>query len=149
MSDHGDDPILDAFDATERRFPGSRQIIPPPSTAATSPPPEQRWDAHPLTFTVNGEEREFFLITALCSAIGLSAVSIRRWEREGWFPKASYTTPANGAIAGKRLYTREQIEGLVEIAREEGPFTRRNNPVTKTNFLPRARQLFADLRRKH
>lgn len=88
-----------------------------------------------------GEDIEFFTMGALAEALNRRPVTMRLWESKGWLPTPSYRTPSNGAIAGKRLYTRDQIEGIIKIAKEEGVYPSNVSPVN-TNFTKRALELF-------
>lgn len=101
------------------------------------------WDSDPIHLTVQGQEREFFLISALAAALNRKPQSIRLWERKGYLPEARFRK------AGKnRLYTRAQIEGLQALAVEEGlmdPDKRKR--IDRTNFPERAEKLFIALER--
>jgi hypothetical protein len=97
--------------------------------ASAAPPEARAWDRRPITKTVKGVKREFFLVGALAAALGRSTVTIRAWEAEGIIPKVRWRTKApvlkrsdrpplpGKAVTGKRLYSREQIEATVAAAR--------------------------------
>src|SRR6478752_6705832 len=84
------------------------------------------WDADPVYYLIGGEKREFFLISHLCKALGYSQQSIRLWEGKRLMPNTPYRSPrsykvkqaeAAGKVApsnkGRRLWTRQQIEGIL------------------------------------
>jgi hypothetical protein len=104
---------------------------------------EEPWDAHPLKVWIKGVEYEMFRVGALAKALERDSVTIRAWMRKGWLPRNSYqTNPVVGSRgnAGRRLWTRAQIEGIVAIAQEEGLLPVQW-PVAvsprETNFTPR------------
>jgi hypothetical protein len=101
-------------------YPGRR---PPKNRGNPPPPPPVEWDAKPLSYRVEGEKREFFTIGHVAKALGCSVQSIRAWEDKGLLPRSPYRSPrtvrpvAGGkSDKGKRLWTREQIEGILVLA---------------------------------
>lgn len=83
------------------------------------------WDAKPIKYRIGKEEREFFFISALCKALGYSHQSIRAWEAAGLLPRTPFRsprprTPTGVSAKGRRLWTREQIEAIVRIAKKHG-----------------------------
>lgn len=107
----------------------------------------ENWDAKP----VKGLDAELFTIGALATALNRKPVTIRKWETNGWLPKARYMLRKGSSIQGqRRLYTREQIEGLVRIAREEhvldDPKSLRTS-IETTRFPERAKALWKELAR--
>lgn len=132
---------------SEDTYPGSRHPIPedkptPPEPTYEGPP----WDVNPKVMVVKGEEIEFFTIGSLAKALNRQVVTIRKWEKLGYIPKARYRT------AGKkqdRLYTRAQIEGMMRLAEDEGLM----DPTAKvripnTTFPVRVKALFKALEGK-
>jgi len=102
-----------------RRKPVNRDVV----TTKSSDPVE--WDHRPAYYKINGERREFFLISHLAKALGYSVQSIRAWEAQGLLARTPYRSPrtktpvAGGrSNKGKRLWTRQQVEGIVRIARK-------------------------------
>ncbi len=99
---------------------------------------EDLWDSHPVVRqTATGEVKEFFPVKALAQAWDNRTIdSIYKLEREGIIPKARYR-----AAKGKRrdrLYSREQVEAIVRIAKELGVYsTRTRTKITKTGFTQR------------
>src|ERR1700759_2548461 len=57
-----------------------------------------------LTFVVNGEDMEFFMIGQVAAALGRSAVTLRRWEAQGIIPRSGYTKPSADPRGKRRLY---------------------------------------------
>jgi hypothetical protein len=114
--------ILDRFsdmDYPGRRKPVNRQ----PKPAAPEDMPV--WDAKPVFYMVGGEKQEFFLISHLAKALDYSVQSIRAWEAAGLLPKTPYRSPrtrrpvaAGRSNKGKRLWTREQVEGILRLAKK-------------------------------
>lgn len=117
------DAVIFPGGAPSRRARAERGA-PPAETAAA---PEPQWDDHPQRKFLRGEEVEVFPVGALAEAIGVSPKAIYKWERQRILPPARYRTqaPAEGPIpgkaaAGRRLYTRAQIEAVIEAANEAG-----------------------------
>lgn len=100
--------------------------------------------------TVKGREVECFTTGQLASLLGnRSAVTIRSWENEGILPKSGYALPGKGGdVRGRRrYYTKNQVQGVLDIALEEGifwPGPRIN--VRKTQFTSRVDAYFRALR---
>jgi hypothetical protein len=120
----------DALDAVI--FPGgqpSRRAraergAPPSETPAVQEP---SWDDHPQHQYLRGEPIEVFPVGALAEAIGVSPKAIYKWERLRIMPPSRYRTQApeqapipGKTAAGRRLYTRAQIEAVIEAATEAG-----------------------------
>jgi hypothetical protein len=105
------------------------------------------WDAKPRKYVVAGVSTEFFTVGNLASALGRQAVTIRKWEREGVIPKSTYQSPGrdDDPRGRRRLYTREQVEGIVKIAAEEGVLVSHQKPLSRTQFSSRVIDLFKRL----
>ncbi|MEV4454387.1 hypothetical protein [Microbispora sp. NPDC049633] len=123
-----------------------------PVKAQLSAPTDPLAGVKPKIYMVAGKPTKFYGIGALARALNRQSDTIRKWETNGWIPKP--TAVFNGkdprdAISAKhgrrRLYTREQILGLVKIAFEEGILEPHARPITETDFTARAKRLFADL----
>jgi len=104
------------LDYPGRRKPINRSDKPPPETVV--------WDDKPLYYMVNGEKQAFYIIGHLAKALDYSVQSIRAWEDKGLLPRSPFRSPrtrkpvAGGrSDKGKRLWTHEQIEGIVRIAK--------------------------------
>lgn len=108
------------------------------------------WDEKPLKYKVAGEDREFFTIGHLAKALGYSVQSIRAWENSRLLPRSRYRTPSprkadqpGHLVKGRRLWTREQIEGILRIASEEGVILNKKPPTPQ--FARRVAALFDSL----
>ena len=125
MSDARDPDALDAV-----IFPGgapSRRARAERGAPAVETPAiiESSWDDHPQHKYLRGEPVEVFTVGALAEALGVSTKAIYKWERQRIMPPSRYRTeaPREGPIpgktaAGRRLYTRAQIEAVIDAARE-------------------------------
>jgi hypothetical protein len=101
---------------------------------------EEPWDAHPVEVWINGVHYEMFHIGALAKALGRESNTIRAWMRKGWLPHSAYQTPpvvGSRGDAGRRLWTRAQIEGIMIIALEEGLLGAKPPRLVETNFTQR------------
>ena len=105
-------------------YPGRRKPVNRGDSDKRSASDIAVWDSRPIKYLVNGEVREFYTISHLASALGYSVQSIRAWEDKGLLPRSPFRSPrtkrpiAGGrSNKGKRLWTREQIEGIVRLAR--------------------------------
>lgn len=105
------------------------------------------WDHKPRKYVVAGVETEFFTVGQLAKALGRQPVTIRKWEREGVIPKSTFQSPGrdDDPRGRRRLYTREQIEGMVRIAHEEGVLVSHQKPIKGTEFTARVIDLFKRL----
>jgi len=106
---------------------------------------DPEWDRHPRKYQVNGVEREFFTIGHLALALGRRPVTLRLWEREGIIPKATYQINSESKNGRRRLYSREQVEGLVKLAVEEGILISHQRAIGGTQFTARSIELFKKL----
>jgi hypothetical protein len=102
--------------------------------------------------TISGYEVECFTTGQLGELLGgRKAVTIRAWEAEGILPRSGYFIPGKGGdVRGRRrYYTRAQVQGVLDIAREEGvlyPSTKIS--ISRTGFTRKVGAFFADLRRR-
>lgn len=104
------------------------------------------WESFPyMDLTVRGEPRRFYGVGVLAQLLGRKPPAVRKWERLGYIPESRYRSPGRGQHGQRRLYTREQIEGLVELAKEEGLIGDSIRNVSATNFPARAAALFKEL----
>jgi len=94
------------------------------------------WDAKPVFYLIGGRRQEFFLIGHLARALGYSVQSIRAWEAAHLLPRTPFRSPrASGMMAGgksdkgKRLWTRRQIEDILEVARIHNVIVNREAPT--------------------
>jgi hypothetical protein len=133
------------LDYPGRRKPVNRDTKTPP------PPLETPWDAKPVTYKVNGVDREFFTISHLAKALGYSVQSIRAWEAQGLLPRSLYRSPrttrpvaAGRSDKGKRLWTRAQIEGILRVAQQHKVLLNKEPPTAA--FSADVARLFEELR---
>lgn len=135
--------VLDSF--MPPTYPGSRQRkdAPRPEIRAKDNPFE---GMKPRTYTVKGVEVEFFTVGQLAAALGRKAVTIRKWEHDGIIPRATFQAPnpKKDDRARRRLYSRAQAEGIVQIAVEEGLMISATK-VSRTRFTERVIDLFREL----
>lgn len=119
-----DDPILDRFADMIPGTKKTREDVVKERARQESGDEEvdtPNWVENPYykrELYLDGEAVVFYTLAALAEALGRKPVTIRLWERQGTFPTAPFRTKERGQ--GKRIYTREQIEGVVRIAVEEG-----------------------------
>jgi hypothetical protein len=147
------DPVLDQFNDLRERgrdYPGKRKPVLRSIRRPKAPEPPG-WDADPVYYVQDGEKREYFTIRHLAAALDYSQQSIRAWENSGLLPKSGYRSPkprkptiGGRNTKGKRLWTREQIEGLLKIAEEEGVIVNKQ-PPTKA-FARRVAAFYKTLR---
>lgn len=96
------------------RYPGSSREI---GDRPGSEPAD--WGA-PKTFNIAGTPTEFYSVGQLAAALQRSPVTIRKWERLGYLPIATFRTPGQVRQKARRLYSRAQLEIIVQIAHDEG-----------------------------
>lgn len=97
--------------------------------------------------TEDGEEPvRLYSIGALAAATGKQVVTVRKWIRLGIIPDSAMRTeaiPGTLKDAGRRLWTKEQIEAIVRIGVEEQVIGRtRAKKFSETNFEARIRTLW-------
>lgn len=114
---------------------------------------EPSWKKDPRyvkTFLTNDGDLVLYTIGALGEALGKSPVTIRLWIRKGIIPDAGLkTAPLHGTLgnAGRRLFSLEQIEALVFIAKTEGVIgsgVGRPADFSKTSFQARVWGLWSE-----
>lgn len=116
---------------TEGYFPGSRQPISP-----ISGPRDPLGGRKGKEFTINHKTVELFTISDVAELLNRRPVTIRKWEEKGIIPKATFAKPgANKDPRGRRrLYSREQVTALVQIAEAEGILHNPHAQISQTNF---------------
>ena len=148
MIDHDPFALFDDL----KDYPGKRPPVNRKAKETSGPPDEDPWDAKPAIYVFNGHSKEFFTIGHLSKALNRSPVTLRSWEKKGLLPRSPYRSPApktsfiNGPPKGRRLWTRDQIEGLLQIAEEEGCIVDANRTAPSEQFTQRVAQLFKTLR---
>ena len=66
--------------------------------------------ANPKTYIIDGKELEMFTMGELADRLDRQGQTLRKWEKQGIIPQAIYRSGSN-----RRLYTRNQIEAIVEV----------------------------------
>jgi hypothetical protein len=93
-----------------------------------------------------GDVVRLYEIGAIAAGTGKKSTAIRKWIEKGVIPDSTFRTRSiYGTLgdAGRRLWTREQIEAIVRIGREEGVIgTGRVRRMADTNFVERIRALW-------
>jgi hypothetical protein len=126
-------------------YPGSRRLI------LSAEPQESRLDQMGKMYPIpGGSEKQLFSITELASLLNRKPVTIRKWETDEVIPKATYVRPGRNKDprGRRRLYSRDQVEGILRIAGEEGlldPTTKKS--IAKTQFTSKVFRLFRELAR--
>jgi hypothetical protein len=123
-------------------FPGSRQQVTP-----LQGPPDPLAGVTGKMYPVGDTEVELFSISQLAVALDRQPVTIRKWERDGVIPRATFVKPgAGGDPRGRRrLYSRAQVEAMVRIAHEEGLLTDKHRQVTRTQFQAKVLNAFREI----
>lgn len=101
-----------------KRLPKNRETIQKVSNSLL----DDRYNgAKGKDYVINGEKLVLYTIGQVCKALAKSAVTIRMWESKGWIPKPSFRTPPptgsqipNKALKGRRLYTQQQLDTLID-----------------------------------
>jgi len=137
-----DDPILDRFRPPHvgtSLFESEEEG--PEETEAPS------WERRGRVYSIKSRDVELFPVGALAEALNRKPTTIRSWESRGWYPKTPIRGPVQGHTGKRRLYTREMIEGTVEIAWDEGlmPDPHRSPPMEDTDFVARVFDLYDSL----
>lgn len=122
-------------------YPGTVRPVGPPTGAALHSGGDG-WDADPAFHYVQGAYREFFGIGHLAYALGRSTKTIYKWERRNLFPRATFILNGSSRNGQRRLYTRQQINGVIDIAVDEGVLTGRRRFIGATAFPARCFELF-------
>ena len=115
--------VLATFDDLD--YPGRKKPVNRDKKAVV--PEAEEWDAKPVYYRLPGnpEKQEFFLISHVAKALDYSVQSIRAWEAQGLLARTPYRSPRTVAPVaggrsnkGKRLWTREQVLGIIRIAKK-------------------------------
>jgi hypothetical protein len=95
------------------------------------------WDQRPVYLLYHGEAREFFHRGALAKALNRTVNGIRHMEYTKIIP-----TPALRDPHGRWLYTRQQIEAMVQLAIEEDVFDPKKKKIYFTErFVTEAHKI--------
>lgn len=124
-------------------YPGSTTPI------GTVQPPEQSMDPIDILeglqarhVRVGGSEMPMYSIGELARALGRKSGTIRKWEDLGILPKSTYVLNPGTQQGRRRMYSSEQVIGIVTIASEEGILYFPRKAIRETAFVDRVRQLF-------
>lgn len=111
--------ILDVFGDLPD-FPGKKPPKNRPATKEVATSEDPFAGVPYKEITVKGERRVFYTVGNVARILGRTAQTVRKWERKGWIPPASYRTSKssgsglhNPSGKGYRLYSREQVELLL------------------------------------
>lgn len=94
------------------------------------------------TIEINGEELSLFYIDRLASELGRTPQTIRKWEVSGILPKPIFRDKL-----GRRLYSQEQINAIVECAEKSN--VRQGYSVANTNFSVRVYKALEEINSKY
>lgn len=94
------------------------------------------------TLVINDEEVNLFYIERLASELGRTPQTIRKWEVSGILPKPIFRDKL-----GRRLYSLEQIDAIVECAEKSN--VRQGYSVANTNFSVRVHKALDELNAKY
>lgn len=140
------DPLLKRFE--DLNYPGRRVPVNRSEPLPIEEP--QGWDSDPVVYKFKGADREFFTISHFAAALGKAPVTIRSWENKGLMPRTPYRSPRpkgdslpGKTAKGKRLWTREQIEGTLRIASEEAVILNGKTPTKR--FAQRVAELYISI----
>jgi hypothetical protein len=127
----------------EEYFPGSRQPLTP--VGGLRDPLEGRTGK---VFSIGGKEVELFTISQVAFYLNRKPVTLRKWEAKGIIPPATFSKPgAGGDTRGRRrLYSRDQVVALVNLAQAEGILDNPHAQISQTNFKPKVWAEFKRLR---
>jgi hypothetical protein len=130
-------------------FPGSTTPLDIGSIRREQEVEIAKWDDSPQIFTFRGVPTEFFTIGALGTALGnRSPNTLRAWEKEGILPKSVFKKPSSDPRGVRRMYSRDMVEGLIRIAKEEGVlWPHKGQKLSRTRFTEKAVTLFQQLNR--
>lgn len=105
--------------------------MPKPRPKAERPKPRIRRPMRPKkrSIEVEGTSREVWMYTsgALSQALDRQTQTLRLWEKQGIMPTALYRD-----TRGRRLYTEDQVRGIVALFREfrfEQPYAWRDSSI--------------------
>lgn len=111
--------MLEQFEDLESYYPGSRerrQTVPASRPSAV----EEDLLGTGTVMILSGREVEFFTIGQVARAINRKAGTLRMWEAKGILPQSGYQKPSKDPRGVRRLYTRDQAEGIIRLAKASG-----------------------------
>lgn len=95
-----------------------------------------------VSINYKGETLMLYPISKLASELGRSSDTIRKWEISGVLPKPIFKDKH-----GRRLYTQEQIDAIVECAIKSK--IRQGYSLSNTNFSPRVHEALEKVNAKY
>lgn len=95
-----------------------------------------------FTFPNTGRKLELFYVSKLAEAVSRDPHTIRGWERKGVLPDCMFRDKA-----GRRLYSKEQIDTIVTLLKEEN--VRQGQDIAKTNFIKKVHEQLAELKEEY
>ena len=98
--------------------------------------------SHYIETEINGESVTLYPISKLAGELGRSTQTIRKWEIAGILPQPIFKDKH-----GRRLYSLEQIEAIVECAIMSN--VRQGYSVANTNFSPRVYKALEEINQKY
>ena len=94
------------------------------------------------TCTLNGEKVRLFYIGTLAKRLNRTTTTIRIWESNGVIPESWFKDKF-----GKRLYTQEQIDIIVQCAKECD--ITQGKKMSMTDFSVECHRRFKELHKKY
>lgn len=99
------------------------------------------WDREiPYTNPETGYTTTLYNINVVATYLGRTSQTVRKWEIAGTIPKTPFK------IEGKRLYSKEQVEILVECAEKAQIST--GKKISQTNFTRNVQLKWQELFKK-
>lgn len=128
-------------------YPGTNRPVGPPASAVLFEQADApTWDSEPTYHYLQGARREFFGIGSLALALARAPKTIYKWEQRQLFPRATFILNGQSKNGQRRLYTRQQVNGVIEIAVDEGVLTGQRRFIATTAFPARCFELFKKTR---
>jgi hypothetical protein len=88
------------------------------------------------TYIINGQEVMLFKIGDLCDRLERQRQTVCKWEKSGIIPQAQFRSKT-----GRRLYTKEQIDAIVETVND---FNLRQGCLIPEGFREAVYRAFAE-----
>lgn len=118
------DPIQDFFAEEPKKefYPGSTRVRREQPKEAN---PTEDWRDDFFLKNIGGRERKMYTVGSLANALGISVNTLKDWIKYERIPEAPFRLASNmivkgQTVAGRRLYTEEYIDSLVEIFQRHG-----------------------------
>jgi hypothetical protein len=100
----------------------------------------RNWDAKPIILIYKGQDCEFFYRSHLAKALDRQIVSIRALEQRNVFCHPKFKDNRQ-----RWLYTRDQIEDLIALFKEEGVLDPRQHRPYSARFIKEAHAILSRL----